>query len=280
MTYRLKALLLTFSLLYFGTFAKAQITASFTATQTNICEGIAVGFIPTISNTNTITSVFWDYGDGIFVNDPLPYGTGNVYNNAGVYTVRLVVNDNMGNTDTTTVVNMITVNPNPDISFTVNPNAGCQPLDVQLTPTTTSTSTTGWTWTWTFSSDSICFAGDGRDTITRTNPNPFTATFTNDGIYDVKLTVENQLNCQSDTTVLNAFTVEPKPVANFTAQIQADCDSTTNVLFNSTSALPCTPSPIYNWDFGDGSGSITTSQSTYTHEYQTSGTFQRMLYTT
>ncbi len=280
MTYRLKALLLTFSLLYFGTFAKAQITASFTATQTNICEGIAVGFIPTISNTNTITSVFWDYGDGIFVNDPLPYGTGNVYNNAGVYTVRLVVNDNMGNTDTTTVVNMITVNPNPDISFTVNPNAGCQPLDVQLTPTTTSTSTTGWTWTWTFSSDSICFAGDGRDTITRTNPNPFTATFTNDGIYDVKLTVENQLNCQSDTTVLNAFTVEPNPVANFTAQIQADCDSTTNVLFNSTSALPCTPSPIYNWDFGDGSGSITTSQSTYTHEYQTSGTFTVQLIVT
>ena len=280
MTYRLKALLLTFSFFCFGTFAKAQISASFTATQTNICEGIAVGFIPTINSTNPVTSVFWDYGDGVFINDPVPYGSGYVYNTAGIYTVRLVVNDNIGNTDTTTVVNMVTVNPNPDINFTVNPNSGCQPLDVLLSASTTNSSTTGWTWTWIFSSDSICFAGDQQDTIIRTNPNPFSNTFTEDGIYDVKLVVENQLNCQSDTTIFNVFTVEPKPVASFSYQIQADCDTTTDVIFTSTSSLPCTPAPMYNWNFGDGNGSVTTTVPTYTYEYQTSGTFTVQLIVT
>ena len=273
MTHRFKTILITLILLCFGTFTKAQLSATFTATQTNICEGIAVGFIPNINNTNPITSVFWDFGDGTFVNDPLPYGIGKIYNTAGTYTIRLVVNDNLGNTDTTTVVDMITVNPNPEVSFTVAPPAGCQSLDVQFSPIISSASTSGWTWIWTFSSDSICLAGDALDTIIRTNPNPFTATFLNDGIYDVSLTVENQFNCQSDTVAFNVFTVEPKPVASFTTQVQPDCDETTNVTFTSNSVLTCTGSTTYIWDFGDGSSPQTTTQSAITHEYQTSGVF-------
>ena len=280
MIYRLKTTLITLSLLCFATLTKAQISATFMATQANICEGIAVGFIPTINSTNPVASVFWDFGDGVFVNDPLPYGTGKIYNAVGVYTIRLVVNDNAGNTDTITVVDMITVNPNPEVSFTVLPTAGCQPLDVQFSPIISSPSTNGWTWIWTFSSDSICFAGDNRDTIIRSNPNAFTNTFQNDGIYDIKLVVKNQFNCQSDTAAFNVFTVEPKPTASFTTQVQVDCDETTTVNFASNSTLTCTGTPTYIWDFGDGSTIQNTTQPTITHEYQTSGIFTVQLITT
>ncbi|MFK7951168.1 MAG: PKD domain-containing protein, partial [Saprospiraceae bacterium] len=288
MTYSLKALLLTFSLFCFGTFAKAQnndFNNTAATTQNTICENTAVGFTPIPlgfdTNFGAIDSVRWNFGDNPdWVFDHLPYGIGYVYTTAGVYTVTAVVYYASGITDTITKVNLITVNSNPIISFTSNPNSGCQPLDVQFNPSTTSSSTNGWTWTWTFSSDSICFAGDGRDTIIRTNANSFSNTFTEDGIYDVKLLVENQLGCRSDTTAFNVFTVEPKPIANFTAQIQPDCDATTNVVFTSTSSLPCTPSPMYNWNFGDGIGSITTALPTHTYEYLTSGTFTVQLIVT
>ena len=280
MTYRLKILLLTLSLICFNLLAKAQITASFIATQTNICEGIAVGFIPIINSTNTVSSVFWDFGNGIFINDPSPYGTGLVYNTSGVYTVRLVVNDVMGNTDTTTVNDFITVNPNPDINFTVTPTSGCQPVNAQIDFFTQSNVTNGWVWYWIFSSDSTCFAAPQQDTVIRTDALPFLHPFAEDGIYDVQLIAENQLECRSDTTKFDILEVFPKPTADFTYQIQADCDSTTNVAFVSTSTLPCSSSPIYNWDFGDGIGFVTTTQSNYTYEYQTSGIFTIQLIVT
>ena len=89
-------------------------------------------------------------------------------------------------------------------------------------------------------------------------------------MYDVKLIVENQLNCQSDTTIFNVFTVEPKPVASFTYQVQPDCDATTDVVFTSTSSLPCTPSPTYNWNFGDGT---TAEGSKVNHKYGKNGSY-------
>lgn len=288
MTYRLKALLLTFSLFCFSIFTNAQNndfgnTAS--TTQNTVCENTAVGFTPIPIGFDTgfgaIDSVRWNFGDNPdWQIDQLPYGIGYVYTTAGVYTVTAVVYYASGVVDSIIKTNLITVNANPVISFATTPNSGCQPLDVQFNPSTTSASTTGWTWTWTFSSDSICFAGDLRDTIIRTNVNSFSNTFTEDGIYDVKLLVENQLGCRSDTTAFNVFTVEPTPTASFTTQIQPDCDSTTSVVFTSTSSLPCTPSPMYNWNFGDGIGSITTASPTHTYEYLTSGTFTIQLIVT
>ena len=253
MIYRLKLLLFTLVLFISSTNIEAQITANFTATQTNPCAGFAVGFLPTINSTNAIASVQWDRGDGVLVTANAPaYNTSEVYNTAGLYTIQLIVTDVMGNIETVTKVDYIDVVENPDVDFSFSPAAGCQNHDVQFNFVSSSTVTNGWTWRWIFTSNNICFGSAGSDTIVRTNGNPFNYTFTQDGTYDVKLIVENQLGCQKDTTKFSVIDVYPAPTADFTYQIQADCDTTTDVAFTSTSTLLCTPTPIYNWTFGDG----------------------------
>jgi gliding motility-associated-like protein len=173
---------------------------------------------------------------------------------------------------TVTKNNYITVNPNPPVNFTVSPTSGCQPLDVQFNFINSGGVTSNWTWLWTLSSDSVCIAGNTTFDINRPNGNPFNYTLTDDGLYDVSLTVTNQFGCTGDTIINNLIDVFPKPIANFTYNVTPDCDLTTNVEFTSTSNIACSPNPVFNWDFGDGT-SANVFTPTHIHEYLTSGTF-------
>ena len=250
--------------------SNAQITADFSATQTNICEGIAVGFTATINSMNTIDTIKWDFGENGFSVGST--NNGYVYNNAGQFTVRLVVIDVMGNTDTTTKVNYITVNPTPDVDFTVSNNLGCAPLTSTLSFVTSSTIVPGWTWTWIITSDSTCLDSPVNDTLVFSNGNPFNYTFAEAGIYDIELIVENQLNCESVEIKNNIVIVEASPTAGFSFVANSNCMGATDVTFTSTSTLTCTNAPFYIWDFADGP-TMTTSNTTVSHQYTIPGVY-------
>ena len=280
MTYHLKLLLLSFILLGTASVSQAQITsADFNAFNNNtvICVGQFVPFIQNITGT-PIDSITWNFGDGSIEAGQINGAPGHQYNSAGLFTVTMIIYSGI-TSDTTTKVNYITVNPNPDINFTVAMTAGCQPLDVQLNYVNTVPISGTWTWLWSFESDSACIAGDTTIDVNLSNGNPFIWTFTEDGLYDVSLEVENQFGCKSDTIVTSLINVFPTPIASFTSVITPDCDSTTNVDFTSTSNIACSSNPVFNWDFGDG-----TSTNIFTpnvnHEYLTSGTFNVCLIVT
>ena len=90
------------------------------------------------------------------------------------------------------------------------------------------------------------------DTIKRFDVTPFNYTVQNAGNYHVRLIVKNSVNCSADLTKYNYIIASPPPVADFTENIEVDCDSFTNVIFTNTSQN-CKNPVTYLWDFGDGS---------------------------
>lgn len=78
------------------------------------CAGTSVDF--NISSELVNASYLWNFGDGSFSNKPNPAHT---YNKPGVYDITLsVTSKDDGFIRTTTIDNMIVVNPTPEASFT------------------------------------------------------------------------------------------------------------------------------------------------------------------
>ncbi len=105
----------------------SQVTANFTSNVTSGCSPVAVVFNST-SSTGTITSWFWDLGNG---NTSTLQNPSDIYNTPGTYTVTLTVTG-VGGSDTRTVVNYITVFQKPDVFIGATPTSGCVPLGVQF----------------------------------------------------------------------------------------------------------------------------------------------------
>lgn len=85
--------------------AFAQPTATIQVTDTVVCMGQSLTFWHTSSGPNPITSVFWDFDNGsTSTSDNVTFS----YSSAGVYDVKLYVEDSIGARDTATI--LITVN--------------------------------------------------------------------------------------------------------------------------------------------------------------------------
>lgn len=220
--------------------------ASFTADITNSCQS---PLTVTFSTASAGTIYSWNFGDG---NSSALQNPVHTYTASGVYTVRLIVTNSSGCSDTLTRTNYISLTP-PAITLAGLPRSGCIPLTVSPTATVTASETVA-SYLWNF--------GDGGTSNSATP----TYTYTTAGTYSVSLTITTISGCTSTVTMTDAVRTGTKPVASFTVN-PSDVCAIDPVNFVNTST-PATDQ--WQWDFGDGGTSALENPS---HIYSDTGYF-------
>jgi len=231
----------------------------------NGAVGAAVQFNGAASSDSdgTIASYSWDFGNGTTGTGATPTAT---YAEAGTFNVTLTVTDNDGATSsasTTVVITAVVINQ-PPVANSGGPYDGTVGAAVQFDGSASSDPDgTIASYSWDF--------GNGT---TGTGENP-TATYTEEGTFDVTLTVTDNVGATNSmsTTVEIAAVDNQLPIANPGGPYKGTVDII--VLFNGFfSSDPDGRIVSYSWDFGDGSvGEGVTPIHTYTEE----GTYDVML---
>ncbi|MCD6020157.1 MAG: Microbial collagenase precursor [Bacteroidetes bacterium] len=224
-------------------------SASFTVNAPIGCSPVAATF----TNTSTgASSYLWTFGDAssststtsvlshTFVNSSLVIQT---------FTTQLTAISSNGCKDSTSLT--VTSYPRPIFNFTMVPNSGCSPLNVNFPPVLGAV-----TYEWDF--------GDGSPTDFSPNPNHvFTNTTTVNKTYTVQLIASNAFSC-IDTTYGYPI-VFAKPQAGFAVTPTVGC-SPLATTFTNTSIAGST----YLWKFGDGNTASTANTNhTYTNTSNT-----------
>ena len=220
-------------------------TAGFVGSPTSGELPLAVNFT---NQSSGATSYLWNFGDTQTSTATNPSHT---YTSAGTYTVTLTATNACGS-DQLVRTNYITVTCTPPVAdFNGSPTTGEVPLQVNFTDA--STGATSWSWDF----------GDGVGTSTQQNPS---YTYNNAGTYTVTLTATN--SCGSDQAVkTNYVTVTcTPPVADFSGTpTSGSAPLTVDFTDLSSNATG------WSWDFGDGVGTSTLQNPSYT--YTAEGTY-------
>lgn len=227
------------------------VRASFTKTNPVVCAAPA-----DISFTNTSTgppvlSYLWDFGDG----SPLSTATNPVhtYNTNGTYTAILVTSSSAGCTDSVFSSPIVIGGNVTDFNL---PASVCINEDAVLTNNSTPTPVSAF---WRF--------GDGGTSTAINSTHSYSAT----GAYTIWL-YNNYGNCTDSTS--HIITVNPRPVANFSAPVTSKCEPPLTVNFQDISTGGAT---AWQWSFGDGGTSTLQNPS---HTYNAYGSYDVTLITT
>jgi len=227
--------------------------AAYAATNTAGCTGLITSFTDnsTTDGVNALRSWRWDFGDGTiqtFTAPPFQH----TYTTAGDYSVKLVVTDASGCSDSITQSNIIHVtDPVPDF---VSPDTlSCPNATVRFT--NTSVATPGFTSAWDF--------GDGNSSTANSPTHTYTAT----GLYTVTLTITDIYGC-IDRVVKNNYIRVDEPDASFTVDDSVGSCTPLRVQFTNTSTY--SSSPV--WNFGPGQGTSTLENPV--HFYNQPGTYR------
>ncbi len=190
------------------------------------------------------TNYKWDFGDG---KTSEAHNPDNTYENAGVYTVKLIATNSYGCSDTLIKPNAINIGF-VKADFT-KADAACAGAAFQLTNTSNPSSFVATLWDF----------GDGTSSA---EANPLKL-YKQPGTYQVKM-VTDFGSCKD--SIIKAVTVLPKPAANFTAINNNSCSSPLNVTFNNTT----NDALSYEWNFGDN---LTSTLQNIQHTYADTGTY-------
>ena len=206
----------------------------------------------------TISSWFWNFGDG----NTATLTNGNPfyhrYNTPGTYTIYLIATGSNG-CKSDTAFSTVNVLPRPQALFSYDRNI-CTGDSIRFTdnssfvPGNTITS-----WQWNF--------GDGNSSSFN-NGNPFYHTYTTAGNFTVSLVVNGSNSCLSDTFRLTV-NVTAKPTVSITVAGKPCVDSLQT--FTSSIATGGNPANWF-WDFGDAQTFSSTSSNIATHAYATAVT--------
>ena len=197
-----------------------------------VCIGAAVPNVTiTLTGTGPWNVTYSNAGGNTTIATPTsPYIISNPP--AGTYSVISVSDANC--TGTVSGSAIVNISPLPTPLFTVFPLSGCEPLCVNFTNQSSVAAGSVINSVWNF--------GDGG---TANAPNPYYC-YNQAGTYSVTLTVTSNNNCDATVTVPNMITVNPTPVANFTAPaVSGIFNSTVHFTDYSTNAT------AWNWNFGD-----------------------------
>lgn len=194
--------------------------------------------ITTINTSRNGETFAWDFGDG---NTSTEFQPTHTYTNEGTYTITLTASGN-GETDSFSIATAIdrnVVTPSSVFSFTAD----------LLTVEFTNVSTNAESYVWDF--------GDGVGTSTDENP---TYTYAEPGTYTVTLTTTSSTGDTAESS--QDVTVEgpEAPVANFTSE-----SAGTEFTFTDATEVNDGMNLSYSWDFGDGVGTSTDQNPTYTY---------------
>jgi len=233
----------------------------------NVCDGNDVNFtdFSSVSNQNTnnnITAWEWEFGD---VNSSTSSGqfSNFLYPQSGDYTVTLNIVTNNGCVDT--IQQMVTVYPNPDVSF-ISPNPqGCTELCVDFNNISVISSGTNASYLWSF--------GDGNASVDENPFNCFTNTTLNNQIFDISLSVTSDMGCVSVYSEPGMVTVYPTPFVDFDASTFATDIYHTEIDFYNNSL----GGDNYLWSF-DVLDSTIESDPSYVFPNQDSGVYNVCLF--
>lgn len=226
-------------------------TSLISVTSNSVCQGIPITF------TNSSTpghSYNWNFDKGAGV-QTLPYGNQTqTYFTPGSYTVSLVTyiaGSNAYCSDTSKV--NLSVKPKPVSNFSFSPVHGCDNSSVTFTDLSTGT-INGWDWNF----------GNGQTSVLSAPP---AQSYTAIGHYTVSLITLTTNGCKD--TLDKVFDVYPSPNANFT--VNTTCTGYSTLFVNTSTFTVSDPITSYNWDFGDGTPIVHTTNPS--HIYSTAGTY-------
>jgi gliding motility-associated-like protein len=215
---------------------------------------ISCSYPETITFTNTSqgsTEYKWFFGDNSQPNtetNPV-----HVYNDPGMYSVKLIAYDQGGCADSIIKTDLVQIGP-PVIEEIENlPASGCAPKSITMKPVISSGHKII-SYKWDF--------GDGTSSADSA-PNH---TYKNPGSYTVTLIVNAQGGCSDTLTLPNAVALGVKPDAAFSADPLTTCAQIPVQFTDETKGNPTT----WYWLFGDGA---TSSDQNPLHNYIDTGFF-------
>lgn len=219
------------------------VLAQFTNDNPQTCKApVTINFQNESTGTGVVNYA-WDFGDS---NTSSLIHPSHTYTTNGTYTVKLIVTNGNGCTDTIVKENAVTVG-SVEALFTT-PGVICQGSNTQFTNSSVPAP-----------ASVMWYYGDGN---TGTDINPV-YTYPSAGSYTVKMVASFGACTDSITRNINVIA---KPVAVFNAPDTANCKAPFTVAFNNQS----TGAASYAWDFGDGGTSTLQSPS---HTYNSTGNY-------
>ncbi|KAB2814504.1 PKD domain-containing protein [Phaeocystidibacter luteus] len=202
-----------------------------------------------------LSGTLWNFGDG---NTSTDYEPTHSYAAPGVYDVTLVHTTSNGCIDSITY--QAVINALPTAAFdTVKTSTGSCGAPQSFDFVNNSVGADRYLW-------DFDLANPGSLTDSVENPS---FTFTNPGVYDIRLIVESNAGCTD--TAFSQVIVSPYPTASFNVDTTYGCAPLT-VAFTSSSSFnfPLGSIETYYWDFGDGT-TATTQVGGVTHTYNDPG---------
>lgn len=197
------------------------------------CTGESIGF--TYADAITNETFEWNFDDGTPLNTE--GNPSHVYPLPGTYFVNLHVSKYICENDTTME---LTINPLPSPDFNADVTNGCIPVKV-LFDDLSNDIQSGATYEWNF--------GDG---VTSDVTGNISHEYTQSGLYNVSLTINNTERCAETVVKPNYVQVNPNPTAGFDPNPPITTMDTPIIEFI-TDNYTFSDSTIitYKWDFGD-----------------------------
>lgn len=224
--------------------------AAFAPTAGGACQSKTVTFTDQTTSLANIAKWTWDFGDSTVRTFTSLQPFTHTYTDTGFFSVKLIVQDVNGCTDTLTRDSLILITK-PIAFFNTNDTIFCQGRDLQFVD-----SSRGYnlTYSWNF--------GDGG---TSTSQNP-THTYTGaDAVYNIKLKITDPFGCTDSITRQNFVKIQyPKAAFDAIDTISICPLLETKFIFKGTNY------ESFTWDFGDGGESTLPDP---IHFYNTFGTY-------
>ena len=244
------------SQLYIGVYPHP--TVKFTANHLDGCGPLANTFINNSTPGDTgsihIMNFTWNFGDGSSSTNVNPsHSFAPAQTRDTLYNVKLIGSSEHGCKDTTEI--QVKVYPKPIAQFTTDKNAGCGPLQIEITNLSRPQDTGSidiMSFDWNFNSG----------TSQSVNPSAtFTASQSADTLHDIMLVASSEHGCKDTTS--QSITVYPNPKAQFTFTNNEGCtpftpEITNNSIPNDTGSIQIMS---FNWELGNGQFSTATNPS-------------------
>lgn len=188
--------------------------SNFTMTNAG-CKPLKVNFNNTTNSYFSNANFTWDFGDNSSSNSKNPQQK--IYSNAGVYSIKLVVNDSCG---TDTIIKTLTVYDLPQANFSID-TAGCTFDSLKITNTSTNSNLFNWNFGNTFNK-------------TTTSTNDFKYSYNNFGNFTITMVAGTSAGCKDTTS--RKIRIKPGAKADFTIDKTFGCAPAT-FNFKNTSLL-------------------------------------------